>query len=244
MSVEAQNPDRLADALPDHHEPPIYKEFFPHVDIIQINMRESKKPPGVKRRPIYFGTIYVRDGRESAIVDIEGHSWSASIHGSHINRAFSGDRVAVRLLPRGHWKVQMPVAIDLNYEQSSVITDCVGPMNAMFTFEDMPDDARERMDASLQLRQLLFDDGFAFSQSGWMTNNTFYVTVTAGFTSSHDLNQKLASTKRKVAKPRGVLSIQTFIDKPPAAAASPLITLSALSDDTASPKSPFNRFIV
>ena len=226
----------------DSFAPLIYKEYFPHEEIIRINNEESQKQFGEKRRPIYFGTIYVRDGRESAIVTIEGHDWSARVHGRHINRAFSGDRVAVRLLPRGHWKVQMPPALDLNYEAASAVSQPVDALNVLVAFADMPNDAQARSDTLRDLRQLLFDDGFSPSHSGWISLDTVYVTVTAGFTTSHDLNQKLASSKRKITKPAGVQSFQLFTDKVPDA--TPPSSLSALSDDvgtSSSPKSPSSR---
>jgi hypothetical protein len=232
----------VSSALMDSNAPLIYKEYFPHDEILRINNQESQKQSGDKRRPIYFGTIYVRDGRESAIVTIEGHDWSASVHGRHINRAFSGDRVALRLLPRGHWKVQMPPALDLNYEAASAISQPVDALNVLLAFAEMPNDAEARSNALRDLRQLLFDDGFSPSQSGWMSLDTVYVTVTAGFSTSHDLNQKLASLRRKIAKPPGVQSFQLFTDKVPDI--TPLTSLSALSDEagtSSSPKSPSSR---
>jgi hypothetical protein len=228
----------------------MYKDFFPRDDILRINHQESQKPPGQKRRPIYFGTIYVRDGRASAIVSIEGHDWSVSVHGTHINRAFSGDRVAVRLLPRGHWKVQLPDVLDLNDDSESAVDEPVGPLNVIVTFngeEELSDQARS--DTLGKLQQLLFDDGFltacsASSQSGWYTYHTAFVTVNAGFVSKHDLSHKLASTKRKIVKPAGIHSIEIFIDKPHDAAAGPSLTLSSFSDDivgSSSPKTPLIR---
>ena len=58
--------------------PSIYKEYFPQEEIVRINLQESQKPSGLKRRPIYFGIIHVRDGRESAVVKIEGHALSSA----------------------------------------------------------------------------------------------------------------------------------------------------------------------
>ena len=216
--------------------PTIYKEFFPHDEIISINLAESQKPPGSKLRPIYFGTIYVRDGRESAIVKIEGRDWNVSVHGTHINRAFSGDRVAVRLLPRGHWKVKPPPVLDLNYDSMNPVSDHgqVGAMNVLVVFEEMPEEQQVREDTLRTLKQLLFDHGFGPCQSGWISFDTVYVTVTAGFTSSHDLNQKLASSKRKIIKPENVRSIQVFTEKPRDTASDPMITISAFSDDVSS----------
>jgi hypothetical protein len=159
--------------------PTIYKEFFPHDEIISINLAESQKPPGSKLRPIYFGTIYVRDGRESAIVKI-------------------------------------------------------GAMNVLVVFEEMPEEQQVREDTLRTLKQLLFDHGFGPCQSGWISFDTVYVTVTAGFTSSHDLNQKLASSKRKIIKPENVRSIQVFTEKPRDTASDPMITISAFSDDVSS----------
>jgi hypothetical protein len=232
-----------------HHELPvslIYKEFYPLEDVLRINRLASEKRSGEKLRPIYFGTIYVRDGRESAVVDIEGHEWSVSVHGKHINRAFSGDRVAVRLLPRGHWRLKMPPALDLNSESAHPDTERVDALNVIATFEGMADDEQTRNDVMRNLTQLLCDDGFGPSQSGWISLNTVYVTVNAGFTSSNDLNQKLLSSKRKVIKPQGVQFVQFVTDKPPDAASGPIATLStfSFSDDrvaSLSPKSPAAR---
>jgi hypothetical protein len=214
--------------------PLIYKEYFPHEDIVRINSEEHKKPPGVKRRPIYFGTIHVRDGRESAVVKIDGHDWVASVNGRHINRAFSGDTVAIRLLPRGHWKVKVPPVLDLNYDSPHVVAERVDAMNVVVVFDGMPEDEKARRDALQNLKQLLFDDGFGPSQSGWISFNTVYVTVTAGFTSSHDLTHKLASARRKIVKPEHVRHIQLFTEKPHTSTSSPIATISAFSDDVSS----------
>ena len=227
--------------------PSMYKEFFPHDEILHINQKQSQKPAGQKQRPIYFGTIYVRDGRTSAIVDIEGRDWSVSVHGPHINRAFSGDRVAVRLLPRGHWKVQMPDVLDLNDEPTNASTEPVAPLIVVVTFNGIALDEQARSDALGDLQQLLFDDGFlsacgASDQSGWYSLHTAFVTVNAGFVSKHDLNHKLASTKRKMTKPNGVSTIEiAIIDKPHDNA-----SLFPFSDDavaSSSPKTPLSRCI-
>jgi hypothetical protein len=210
--------------------PLIYKEHFPQQEIVRINSQESRKGPGRKRRPIYFGTIHIRDGRESAIVDIEGHDWRVSIHGKHINRAFTGDRVAVRLLPRGHWKAKIPPVLDLNYEPSGAATTHVGPLNVVAVFEDLPELEQARIVSLRSLKQILFDDGFGPSNSAWISFNTVYVTVTVGFSSSHDLNHKLASVKRKIIKTEHVRSVQLFTEQPPSA-----VTISASRDDTTSP---------
>ena len=217
---------------PESSLPSIYKEYYPHEEIIRINKLASETSSGGKRRPIYFGTIYVRDGRESAVVHMEGHDWSVRVHGKHINRAFSGDRVAVRLLPRGHWKVQMSPTLDLNSEVSHAVAERVDALNVLATFEEMPNDEQMRSSVLHNLMQLLCDDGFSPSQSGWISFNTVYVTVTAGFTSSHDLKEKLASAKRKVFKPACVQSIQFFTEKAPDAALGPIATISTFSDDT------------
>ena len=215
--------------------PSLYKDFFPHEEILRINMREyGQIKTDSKRRPIYFGTIYVRDGRESAIVKIEGRDWHVSVHGRHINRAFSGDRVAVRLLPRGHWLVKAPPVLDLNYESPNPVTEQVDSFNVVVVFDEMPEDQHARNDTQQNLMQLLCDDGFAPSHSGWMSFNTVYVTVTAGFTSVQDLNRKLSSSRRKIVKPANVRSIQLFTEKPHDTASTPMATISAFSDDVAS----------
>jgi hypothetical protein len=250
-----QSPQALS-ARPEFQLPLLYKEFYPNGDIDRINRLASEQPPErQKRRPIYFGTIHVRDGRESAIVDIEGHSWTVSVHGKHINRAFSGDRVAVRLLPRGHWRLKIPPTLDLNPDPSHPATERVEPLNVQATLEGMPDDEDARSEVMHSLKQLLCDDCFGPTQGEWLTFSDLFVTVTAGFSSPQDLNQKLASynwprasqsAKPKFSFPERVKSVKFSTAKLPDAACAPMPTLSAFSDDAVasmSPKSPSTRSV-
>ncbi len=250
-----QSPQAIS-ARPEFQLPLIYKEFYPIGDIDRINRLANEQPPGQKLRPIYFGTIHVRDGRESAIVDIEGHSWTVSVHGKHINRAFSGDRVAVRLLPRGHWRLKIPPTLDLNPDPSLPATEHIEPLNVQATLEGMPEDEDARSEVIHSLKQLLFDDCFGPTQGEWLTFSDLFVTVTAGFLSSQDLNQKLASynwprasqsAKPKFSFPECVKSVKFSTSKLPDAASAPMPTLSAFSDDAVaslSPKSPSTRSVM
>ena len=141
----------------------------------------------------------------------------------------------------------MPDVLDLNYEPTHTTAEPVGPLNVIVTFNDIALGEQARSDVLDNLQQLLFDDGFlsacrASNQSGWYSLHTAFVTVNAGFVSKHDLNHKLASTKRKMTKPNGVSTIEiAIIDKPHDNA-----SLFPFSDDavaSSSPKTPLSRCI-